>query len=541
MRQGPSAIYLLCLLTSLVGCGAGSVETQSAGTAPEDRLGVRSMVCPSLFEAKQIQSASPAFDRDGDGFAQTEDCDDGNRMVYPGVATGCANGETGWRECGSDGQFTACVQSPRCEATAPGRCYYIDPSAGDDLSSGTFEEPWRSFDPVRYSESRFANAVDLAAGDVVYVMGGTLEPTEQIFIRFVEGTPESPITFAGYPGTTPNFAPTAEVVPFFILQSSHIRMRNFEISRGKAAGVWVEESLGVELLHLDIHDISGASANNVSAIYLQSSEDVHIHHNEIRDTRPLDDINGNNLHLSHAVIAFRGGDILLNHNRLYQSLPTEPPSTRSCVLYKHSSDPGDAVFEVAYNQLENCEWYSVGSGTRCTGVHHNLIRNSGPVYITDHGGPTANIDLDVNYNTIVDGEIVLHDPSSTYEPIGQLNVVGNILVDSRENGRTLAVDVGRFLGDPVFDQIVSPDGAGRPGSGALIRFEDNCYFSGSSDLRFGLFAADGSGRGLGAEYGFSDWQSLGLDGGSANENPALDGDFLPENVTCRAAGHWPRR
>ena len=64
----------------------------------------------------------------------SNDCDDTNRNVYPGIAIACAAScGQGTQTCQSNGSFTGCSCTPLCEAAGSGRCFYISALTGADL------------------------------------------------------------------------------------------------------------------------------------------------------------------------------------------------------------------------------------------------------------------------------------------------------------------------------------------------------------------------------------------------------------------------
>ncbi|NOY93581.1 MAG: right-handed parallel beta-helix repeat-containing protein [Deltaproteobacteria bacterium] len=482
-------------------------------------------------------SDSPGIDADLDGYEASEDCNDADASVFPGVSTSCtAECGEGTQTCQADGSVSPCVCTPLCEATT-GRCYYISQSRGSDANPGSFTAPWASYlNIVSYyaPDDHPATAVDLQPGDFVYFFDGTYTETygyfnqePALFLRQVNGADGEPITLKAYPGQTPILSP-ARTQAINIAQSSWIDVEGFEIRDVVGGGVRVEESDHVGLSRLNIHDIRGNSASNIAGLSIQSSDDVTLDHSEIHDIIPSEDIEGDNLHVSHCVILFRGGNNRILYNTLWQGPAPDERMRLGGVLYKHAAETPGQHFEVAYNTIRDVHYSSVSSGSPGSRIHHNLIVDSSPIRFTNFGGPTNNSDNIVSHNTILGGALS-YAPSNEYFPVGAFDFTDNIVVDSAESyGEFGVVVVSKYGSDALYSEVVTA---------GTLTFERNCYFNPQAPLRWDLFDASGGDYGvLGQAYDFAGWQALGFDTSSTVVDPVLDADSRPTEEACAERG-----
>lgn len=74
--------------------------------------------------------------------------------------------------------------------------YYISPSGSDAGGAGTIGSPWFTLNKVWASAS-------LAAGDIVYMRGGTYTIDEQWYLTGINGSSGNLITIQNYPGESP--------------------------------------------------------------------------------------------------------------------------------------------------------------------------------------------------------------------------------------------------------------------------------------------------------------------------------------------------
>ncbi|HWB75959.1 MAG TPA: hypothetical protein VG755_13415, partial [Nannocystaceae bacterium] len=150
---------------------------------------------------------------------------------------------------------------PPCDATGGGRCFYIDPIAGDDLADGSAGAPWRTF--VNIDSSIYYGTypptpqwIALAPGDIVYVGDGTItsifHPGDDsgpegggsylLYFRGLEASVDTPITITRLPGARPILQPEADAIPILVQQSRGVVIDGFEVVGGYGRGIRLEES-----------------------------------------------------------------------------------------------------------------------------------------------------------------------------------------------------------------------------------------------------------------------------------------------------------
>lgn len=481
-------------------------------------------------------------DQDQDGYPRSQDCDDQNRMVYPGISVACfIQGKSGTQLCKADGTFSACSTTPLCEAKGGGRCYYVSKLTGSDTNAGTFDRPFKSYLPfVSYYSSPPSYSVKLKAGDVVYFMSGVyndiytyIDSPYAFFLRGVKGAASLPITFKAYPGAKVTFQNSSTVPPLVVWSGGYLTFEGIEVSNTRNQGPWFAESSDIELRNMWIHDLDGEDNNNMSGIKLTASERVYIHHNVIHDNydRTNADTGGNATENSRNLVFFGGGNIRVSRNVIFQTPSGWSSKTGACIGYKHSATVPGATFEVDHNIMWNCAFYGVGSGTYNTHIHHNLLIDSGSFGTRDYGGPTHNENILVDYNTMVGGIGFNHNPSTTYGPVGLLEFKNNIVVDNSQSydQEKSMITVSTYGSDSLYNTIVS---------GGLMKFSGNCYYNPSTAPRFALFASVRFGA-LGSILDFNGWRALGYDLTSRIEDPKLSASsYVPQNPNCQNAGWY---
>ena len=248
--------------------------------------------------------ACPDPDKDADGHLAGADCDDNDRMIFPGVVTakGCSAGQ--YRTCQPNGTYTACSATTLCEKTGSGRCFYIDCGTGSNSNAGTFAAPWKDFRMVSYFQnagSRPAGWQALVPGDVIYLKGtgacttaydpGPDLQNDVMFYAYgpsMSGTATAPITIKRYPGSTavirPPFTATYDGTAFMNISASYYKYEDLEITQGFSRQIALfDNSNDVEITRTYIHDNNGAREINPAAIYSAENARLKIHHNRFVD------------------------------------------------------------------------------------------------------------------------------------------------------------------------------------------------------------------------------------------------------------------
>ena len=487
-------------------------------------------------------------DKDRDGFDAAGDCDDTDRFIYPGIYVPCqAGGSSGTKLCQESGSYTTCSATPLCEATGTGRCYYISAATGSDTNPGTFQSPWKTFRNItsyyRASEKP-VTAVTLKPGDVVYFISGLHRDVYQydtgnsgLNFSSINGTAQAPIKIKNYPGTNVTLSPSTNTIGLYIFNSSYIEVEGIEIAEAYASGVRVAGSNNIKLRSMWIHDTDGVDNNNIAGVYLVASSHVDLRNSLIHDNydRTCADTNGFKTSNSRNMVLFEGGNNRVLYNVIFQTPPRTATKTGQCVVQKHGQQLPGGIFEVAGNIFRNCWETSIGNGGYGGRIHHNLLVDSDPISILDHGGLTALSDNIVEFNTIINGVGLGFAPSQ-------------------------ALDVGVAIGPMTYRKnIVIHDGPYNPDRGGILRIDsygkdtayaptianltvqDNCYFSPTVETRFGLFSYNGfTGTSMGGLYNFSNWKALGYDLQSTVGNPQLSPTAFPGLAACRDKGFYAR-
>jgi hypothetical protein len=417
-----------------------------------------------------------------------------------------------------------------CEATGEGRCYYIDAVAGDDASGdGTHGAPWQTLaNVVTYygtpgesgSTPRPPGAVDLQAGDVVYLHEGTYTDiynyagSLQIArFRGVQG-----FALRAYPGAHPVLDPGSQGYGVVILQSNDIEVSGLEIRGSLQSALRLEETDDIRISHVHIHDTSGVDNDNIAGLYVVASTSIDIGCSELHDNYDRDnaDTGGEATENSGNVVLFGGGDIRIHHSKLWQSPEPTADKTGGCIKYKHAATLAEGTFEVDHNELASCRFFAIGTGTQHSHVHHNVIRGGAGLVSRDYGGPTHQTDQRFEYNTVHLAAGLSMDPTADWSDSGftdpqAIRFARNIVVHSlpAASQEHATVVIGTYGSDALHDATVGE-----------LTFTGNCYFNDAGAASFALFAANGGSYGTqGGLYSMTEWQGLGHDVDSIEADP----------------------
>ena len=318
-----------------------------------------------------------------------------------------------------------------------------------------------------------------------------------------------------------------------LAQLSHFRIEGLEIAGSYGSGLRIEEAddVGVERAH--IHDTDGVDNGNIAGLYVVSSTSVDVGCSDLHDNydRTNADTNGQATENSSDMVLFGGGGVRVHHSRLWQTPDPSSDKTGGCLKYKHAATDESATFEVDHNELENCKFFSVGTGTAHSHVHHNVVRNSASLTSRDFGGPTHQTDQVFEHNTLYKTRGLGLNPTDTWsdstydDPKGivfRRNIVVFELAQSTQENAGIVI--GTYASDALYDKTV-PE----------LTFTDNCYFNSAGSVDFALFAAGGQWGDKGDLYSFTEWQGLGFDAASVVADPGL-ADPDGGDVTPAAAG-----
>ncbi len=458
---------------------------------------------------------------------------------------------------------TACAAppapaSPLCEATGGGRCFYLDPEAGDDASGdGSFDSPWRSFANVvsyygtpgeRGSTAQPATAISLRPGDWLYLRSGAFTDTYNyngmISVAMFRGIDASanPIHIKAYPGEAPVIAPSTRALGIYVLQSEGFVIEGVEVAGAYQSGIWIAESGRVTLRRVHVHDTDGVDNDNIAGVHFLGARQAELACSVIHDNydRTNADTGGRATENSSNIVAFAGGGLHIHHNLVYQTPAPTADKTGGCIKYKHAATDASAVFEVNHNELRSCRFFAIGTGTQHSHIHHNLIVDGAGLVSRDFGGPTHQTNQRFSFNTLVRVEPLSLDPTSSYSGSGfddpaDLDFTDNLVVEARtaasqESG---TIVIGPYASDALYTKTV-PE----------LYFERNCYSNTEGALHFALFAANGGSYGtMGAQVNLEGWRALGFDVTSIEATPSFidpeAGNFdTTPGSACRAMGAY---
>jgi hypothetical protein len=479
----------------------------------------------------------PEPDKDMDGYesqlgART-DCDDTNRLIYPGISTACTVStlNDGWRTCQANGTYTSCVKhtvAPLCEKTRSGRCLYIDPVKGNDANNGSFIRPWRSFAKINSPSG------SLVTGDVVYLMNGTFKDTYNIAYRGTRTLylkDKVGITIKAYPGAKPIIDVDVVSCPIHLDGSSRIVIEGVEIANSPIGtncegGILFWGGTDNEVRNMSIHHIDGSADNNNACIHSVSPINHNYHHNTLADCYDAGSTNTRN---NSAVVLFGGTGSRIHHNLISYTNPASS-STNVGLGIKQKHGAKDGTLEADHNIIWNAKECALCSGQPNSYFHHNLVLNSWSVCkFIDWGGPTYHQNERCEFNTGVNTAVgVYYDPTNGYGPIGPLSFKSNILsANSNYGSQELGIaTIGVYLPDALYTDVVG---------GKKLIFADNRYYNAAQPFDFELFTAVSQGP-LGRTYDFSSWRSAGYDTGALSVNPRLDASYKPTAAECSNQG-----
>ena len=429
---------------------------------------------------------------------------------------------------------------PPCEAVGAGRCFYIDPIAGDDAGDGSAAAPWQTF--VNIDSSIYYGTyppapqwVELHSGDVVYVREGTIS---QVFHPGDDSGPEgggsylvhlrgldgsgAPITLEAYPGERPVLEPGEAAIAIDVLQSNGIVIDGFEIRGAYGRGIRIVESQDVEVARVLVYDTDGTVADNLAGLEILASTDVEVHDSVFADNydRAAARAGEQTENSGNLVLFGNTGVIAIRRCAFYQSEGPDSQFSGFGVKYKHASSAPDASFEITDSYFEGNS-FGIGIGTAHADVHHNVIVDSG-VGITsqDFGGDTHQWDQRLSANTVV-ARIGLHadptlewidDENGPWPDLTENAVERNIVVDTTDmhsqDQRTVLFSP--YIGDEEHDAYAS----------GLV-MDDNCYHRDGGAVSFGFAESESYGI-TGGAFDLEGWRAAyGFDLASVEADPEL--------------------
>lgn len=455
-----------------------------------------------------------------------------------------------------------CMPMPpdTCEATGGGRCYYLDPAAGDDeTGDGSAGAPWRSFVHVNrsiYPSARTPRSVDLQPGDVVYLRSGVYSRIYHpgndsgpegggsylLHARGMNGEAGAPITFKAFPGHHPVLDPGGAGVAVLLLDSSHVRLEGIEVQNARDRGVLLEESQNIDLSRIVVHDTDGAEDDNIAGLEVLTSRDVTVQDSVFYDNydRAAAAAGTQSPNSCNVVLFSNRGTIAFRRSVFYQTRPREGQESGCGLKYKHASPDPLSRFEISDSYFENHKYFAIGIGTAHAYVHHNVIVGADVgIDSRDFGGPTHQNDQVLEYNSIYGGPGLsvsptldwLEGPGGPWPGLSGNRFRGNIVYDTSETHhleqRTILLAI--YDSDALVNAL--HDG---------LSIDENCYFATPASVSFGF--GEGPPGTLGGAYDLAEWRSTwAYDASSTIADPAFvdaaRGDLsVPATSACFALG-----
>ena len=504
--------------SSVGGTGAAGGVAGAGGTGGEAQGG-------SGGGTGSTEICGNGSDDDGDGAA---DCDDRDCALEPSCP-------------------------PWCEAPSGARCYYVDAVGGDDANDGSFAAPFRTcLNLVTYygtpgeqgSTAPPATAVALQPGDAIYLMTGVYGETfnyqgntKAFYVRGLTGDADHVFRLEAYPGEQPVITPSSAAPGVELDQSSYWQLRGLEVAGATQRGISVSETDQVGVLDVLVHDVDGVDNDNIAGLYLVGATNVTVTASTLHDNydRTAEDTGGGATENSSNMVAFGGGNITIEDCHVFNTLGVADDKLGGCLKYKHMRTLDGGSFVVRRNRLENCQFFSVGTGSPDSTIEGNLIIDSAPIALRNFGGPTALTNIHILGNTAVRTSALSLSPDDEgdWTPLADIEVSRNVVTDDEPSYNTdrAMVRIGSYDGDEQFAIATAP---------GVLSFTDNCYFNPETALEFDLFGSDSYGTN-GALYDFAGWQALGYDEGSFDEDPELDQDFVATSAHCAGRGHMAMR
>ncbi len=396
-----------------------------------------------------------------------------------------------------------------CEAAEGSRCWYVSPD-GDDSGDGTIDDPWRTFE----------NAVSdiISPGDIIYARGGVYSEYapdlynngESILPIYryagLNTDPERPVTFRSYPGETAVLDPGSEH-PGILIQGDDkegIIIDGFEIRNAWGAGIVIEGNpKNIIIRNNHIHDVDGSIGANIGCIRSNSAINVIIENNTLHDSYIHAEKDNNN---GAGIFIFSGTtNFTIRGNNIY--------SSKHGIFYKHS---GYGKSEFYDNHIHDVWGNGFMIASDNVTMKNNLVVNcvgSGFDIHEEAGCRDCTRNNIITHNTVV-------NCSSPY-------------ILNRGSDRPGAINT--HITDNIFYQCGIPhiwqygtDEEFFEGKPKLVS-NNNVYWnddnSEGNTLLFDYFGSGGVWGDAGDRYTLDEFQSMGFEIMTIDEDPLLDDDY----------------
>lgn len=550
-------------------CGNGVDDGASSGTHGSCGAGYTDALFSYAGTANTgCDLKCPELDKDNDGYNSTatagnagtnyKDCDDNNRLIFPGnyYACDCGTGaNSGYHLCQTDGTYGTCTCTATtvlCEKTGTGVCKYINADTGDDTNAGTYAAPYKTLGKVAGGSvgTPPASPYTLQAGDVVYLVGNTNHTTQysdgsaNIFAQFAaSGDATNKIRIKRYPGSTASIT-AASGRGFNNAGSSYYIYEDLDFDiDGKNIDVYGNY---IEIKRCYFHDGGMSGNDNESGVYINSSTHANIHHNFFKDIFPASGNAGNvgcvNIINDHGT----GGDHTVNFNTMwYTASPeitecVEDAMCGDCVRMKHGTDTADAgTNTIAWNSMIQCNLGATIHTSNVTFKRNKVIHSIGyGIKFDGSTDATGNEGEVVEYNTFLNSQgLEWSYPSYTVNEsvIWRHNVISDNLASYTCGLANAPVRIDPYGSDAQLSTFET---------GTYLTAEDNCYYNASTAVLFDYYCVGAGGGGHGPAgaagdiYSFANWKATeGYDtAGSYEENPTFDSYYRATAANCDDKG-----
>ena len=503
-------------------CGSGLDET-SAGTYGSCAAGYTNTII-STGTMSGCDLLCPTPDQDGDGYEADVDCDDTNRMIFPGKTY---KSGSNYYTCESDGTSTDNGTS----LPTGSHTYYIncDTGSGTTCSSGS---PCGNLGMIAGGSpgSPPAGAKTLVAGDRVWWQGTCTttysDGTSTVHANLtVDGSSGSPIIIEAVPGATAKITLNGSGKYGFWVGGDYTYIYGGEYTSNTSPvnpPIRLAASTGVRVEGGYFHDLIGNGDNNFAAIYAADQDSAVIDRNVIVDVS----LSTGSTEGQYGIIQFHNGNTgtyaasEYSYNVFSSTRTTNSTcggTTDKCftgIRFKHGTNASEMtgtrnIFGNKFIWFQKGIWVYSGSDIA---IKYNLfvegyqaaleLRNDSDG--SNYEGQLENINF--QRNTVYNGQGTFAD-RDTANTSDAISYYDNVFVDDAnpynagaDNGVSGILTFSRYAADSAISSMLT-----------TLTADRNCYYNAAATTTFCWFCGDaGGGEGGSSSDGslnFATWQS----------------------------------